>query len=160
FFGPAYPALVAAVMRLDRRFAKAIDCAVGVNEGMRKFEECEMYATPMQLMHAALLAIGVLAIALSAEIIFVSAPVFWLTGLLATIALLPDADLFSFIMTESLTFGLYGLAALALVHALRAQRMVAMLAAGALFGLLALTRASFVVVAPVAVALIAINELW
>src|SRR5262249_39074761 len=37
FFGPVYPALVAAVMRLDHRFATAIDCAVGVNEGMRKF---------------------------------------------------------------------------------------------------------------------------
>jgi hypothetical protein len=160
FFGPVYPWLAAVAMRLDHRFAKAVDCAVGVNEGMRKFEECEMYATPMLLMHAALLALGVLAVALSAEIIFASAAVFWLTGILATIALLPDADLFSFVMTESLTFGLYGLAALALVHALKARRVVAILLAGGLFGLLALTRASFVVVAPVAVALIAINDLW
>jgi hypothetical protein len=74
--------------------------------------------------------------------------------------ILPDADLFSFVMTESLTFGLYGVAALALVHALKASRVIAILLAGGLFGLLALTRASFVVVAPVAVALIAINDLW
>jgi hypothetical protein len=160
FFGPVYPALVAVAMQLDHRFADAVDCAVGFNEGMRKAEECEMYATPMQLMHAVLLTLGVLAIALSAEIIFASAAVFWLTGTLATIALLPDADLFSFVMTESLTFGLYGLAALALVRSLKARRMAAIIAAGAVFGLLALTRASFVVVAPVAVALLAVNELW
>jgi hypothetical protein len=160
FFGPIYPWLVAASMRLDHRFAQAIDCAVGVNEGMRKYEDCEMYATPVLLMHAALLTLGVLAVALSAEIIFTSAAMFWLTGILATIALLPDVDLFSFVMTESLTFGLYGLAALALVAALKIPRMIAILLAGALFGLLALTRASFVVVAPAAVALIAINDLW
>ena len=73
----------------------------------------------MHLMHAALLALGVIAIALAAEIIFASAAVFWLAGMLATVALLPDADLFSFVMTESLTFALYSLATLALVLARR-----------------------------------------
>jgi hypothetical protein len=127
---------------------------------MRKYEDCEMYAMPVLLMHAALLTLGVLAVALSAEIIFASAAVFWLTGILATIALLPDADLFSFVMTESLTFGLYSLAALALVAALKGPRVITILIAGGFFGLLALTRASFLVVAPVAVALIAINDMW
>ena len=69
----------------------------------------------MHLMHAALLALGVLAIALAAEIMFASAAVFWLAGVLATVALLPDADLFSFVMTESVTFSLYSLMTLALV---------------------------------------------
>ena len=71
-------------------------------------------------MHAAFLAAGVLAIAFAAEFIFASSTVFWLAGGLATLALLPDADLFSFAMTESVTFALYSVAALALVLALRA----------------------------------------
>ncbi len=54
----------------------------------------------MQLIHAALLAVGVLAIAFAAEIILASSPAFWLAGVLATIALLPDADLFAFVMTR------------------------------------------------------------
>ena len=66
----------------------------------------------MHIMHAALLAIGVLAIALAAEMIFASTMTFWLAGILATLALLADADLFSFVMTESITFSLYSLAAL------------------------------------------------
>ena len=78
----------------------------------------------MHLMHAALLALGVLAIALAAELIFASAMVFWLAGVLATVALVPDADLFAFVMTESVTFALYSVAALALVLALQAPRVV------------------------------------
>jgi hypothetical protein len=58
----------------------------------------------MHIMHAALLALGVLAIAFAAELIFGRRAAFWLAGGLATLALLPDADLFSFIMTESITF--------------------------------------------------------
>ena len=49
---------------------------------------------------------------------------FWLAGSLATLALLPDADLFSFVMTESVTFSLYSIAALALVLALQAPRVL------------------------------------
>ena len=58
----------------------------------------------MLLVHALLLALGVLAIARAAETIFDNRGLFWLTGVLATGALIPDADLFSFVMTESLTF--------------------------------------------------------
>ena len=43
--------------------------------------------------------------------------IFWLTGLLATIALIPDADLFAFVMTESLTFCLEAPNDLSRVHA-------------------------------------------
>ena len=69
--------------------------------------ECEAYARSMLLVHALLLALGVLAIARAAETIFDNRGLFWLTGMLATGALIPDADLFSFVMTESLTFCLY-----------------------------------------------------
>jgi hypothetical protein len=63
-------------------------------------------------------------------------------------------------MTESLTFAVYSLAALALVRALQAPRIGILLVAGGLFGLLTLTRTSFVVLAPVLLALIAINGRW
>src|SRR5262245_10155562 len=143
FFGPVYPWLVLAATKLDARFAQAVDCSVGVNHDARDRGECEVYARPMHILHAALLALGVIAIALSAELIFASAAVFWLTGILATLALLPDADLFSFVMTESVTFSLYSIAALALVWSLRAPRAPRIALAGGLFGLLCLTRASF-----------------
>ena len=77
--------------------------------------ECEVYATPIHIIHALLLALGVLAIALSGELIFGSARVFWLAGVLATGSLSAEADLFSFIMTESLT-----IVALFHLHAIRA----------------------------------------
>jgi hypothetical protein len=160
FFGPVYPWLVLAAMKVDARFAEAVDCAVAANEKIRDGTECEVYAAPMHLMHAALLTLGVLAIALAAEIIFASVAVFWLAGILATLALLPDADLFSFVMTESVTFSLYSIAALALVLALQAPRVGRILLAGVLFGLLTLTRASFLVLAPVAVALFAVKDVW
>ena len=160
FFGPAYPWLVLAAMKLDARFDDAVDCAVAANERVRDGTECEVYATPMHLIHAALLTLGVLAIAFAAEIIVASGSVFWLAGILATLALLPDADLFSFVMTESLTFALYSIAALALVWALQVPLVGRILLAGALFGLLTLTRASFLVLAPVAVALLAVKDVW
>ena len=109
--------------------------------------ECEVYALPMHIMHAALLAIGVLAIAIAAEMIFAGTIMFWLAGGLATLALLADADLFSFVMTESLTFSLYSLAALSMVPALKAPRFGKSCWWRCLFGLLALTRASHVILA-------------
>src|SRR5262245_14938675 len=103
FFGPVYPWLVVAATKLDPRFARAVDCSVEANHKARDESECEVYARPMHLIHAALLALGVMAIALAAEVIFGSGIVFWVAGALATVALLPDADLFAFVMTESIT---------------------------------------------------------
>ena len=160
FFGPVYPWLIVAAIKADPRFASSVDCAIEAVHGARAADECEVYALPMHIIHAVLLAVGVLAIALAAEIIFASRLVFWLAGVLATLALVADADLFAFVMIESLTFSLYGLAALALVWSLKAPRLPGLLLTGALFGLLTLTRASFVVLAPVVAALIAINAIW
>ena len=127
---------------------------------MREGAECEVYARPMHIMHAALLALGVLAIAAAAEIIFTGSAVFWLAGILATAALVPEAELFSYVMTESVTFSLYSIAALALLLVLQAPRPGRILATGSLFGLLCLTRPSFVVLAPIVAGLIAANGLW
>ncbi len=160
FFGPVYPWLILAATKIDARFAKAVDCGVEANHQRRERAECELYARPMHIMHAALLALGVVAIALAAEIIFASGAVFWLAGILATLALLPDADLFAFVMTESVTFSLYSVAALALVLALQVPRVPRVILAGCLFGLLCLTRPSFAVLAPVVVGLFAVNGFW
>jgi hypothetical protein len=156
FFGPVYPALVVAAMKLDSRFARAVDCSVEANHNARDAAQCEIYAVPIHILHAALLAIGVLAIAIAAEMIFAGAITFWLAGALATLALLADADLFSFVMTESITFSLYTLAALSMVAALKAPRFSNVLLGGGLFGLLALTRASYVILAFVVPVLLAI----
>jgi hypothetical protein len=144
FFGPAYPAVVATLVKLDARFARAVDCNVESNAGWRPGSDCEVYARPVHLVHAAFLAIGVLAIALAAELILATSPAFWLAGVLATAALLPDADLFSFVMTESLTFCLYSVASLALIWSIKAPRVDKFLAAGALLGLLVLARTAYV----------------
>ena len=160
FFGPVYPWLIVATIKADPRFAASVNCSIEAVHKARDAAECEVYARPMHIIHAMLLAVGVLAIALAAEIIFASGLIFWLAGVLATIALIADADLFAFVMIESLTFALYSLAALALVWSLAAPRLSRLLLTGALFGLLTLTRASFVVLAPVAAALLVINAIW
>jgi hypothetical protein len=147
FFGPLYPWLIVGVTKLDARFAKAVDCGVEANHKVREGAECEVYARPMHLMHAALLALGVLAIALAAEVMFAATAVFWLTGVLATAALLPDADLFSFVMTESLTFSLYSLVMLAMALAWSSSKRRYFALAGLMLGLLCLARPSFQVLA-------------
>ena len=63
-------------------------------------------------------------------------------------------------MTESITFSLYSIAALALVLALKAPRISRIVIVGFLFGLLCLTRPSFLVLAPVVVGLIVLNGIW
>jgi hypothetical protein len=143
FFVPGYPLVVLAAMKLDPRFAEAVACIVERREG------CESYALPVLLLHALFLALGVLAIARSAELLFDSRRVFWLAGALATVSLLPSRDLFSFAMTESLTFFLYSLAALALVFAWKTARTRNFVLAGCALGLLCLTRPSFLVLLPV-----------
>lgn len=153
FFGPVYPLLVLAAMKVDPRFAEAVRCAVEADRGHRDQASCEPYATPVRIMHGLLLAIGVLALACAAAEMFASRTVFWLAGALATAALFAEADIFSFIMTESITFSLYCLFALAMVRAWKTPRLSSYMAAGGLLGLLCLTRLSFLLLFPLAVAL-------
>src|SRR5262249_52958609 len=119
FFTPLYPWLIVAATKLDPRFAEALDCSVEADHQVRDGAECKVYATPMRIIHALLLTIAVLAIAFAGKLIFQRASAFWLSGMLATVALLANADLFSFVMTESLTVSLYSLAALALVASVK-----------------------------------------
>lgn len=157
FFVPAYPVLVLAAMKLDHRFAEAVTCSVESNRGHRDEATCEVYATPMLIIHALLLALGVLAIAIVGELMSDQKTVFWLAGALATASLAAEADIFSFVMTESLTFSLYSLSALALVIAWKTACARHFVMAGGLFGLLCLTRPSFLVLVPVVAGLTLLN---
>jgi hypothetical protein len=160
FFAPLYPWLIVAASKLDPRFAEAVDCSVEANHQVRDGAQCEVYATPMHIIHAVLLTIGVLAIGFAGERIFERRGVFWIASTLATIALLADADLFSFVMTESLTVSLYSLMALALVESVKRPRAVSFVLLGLLLGLLCLTRASYVVLMPVVLGLIVVAGVW
>src|SRR5437867_2202519 len=64
FFVPGYPLLVLAAMKLDARFAKAVECSVTAVSRETDTSVCDAYATPVRVIHAALLALGVVAIAL------------------------------------------------------------------------------------------------
>jgi hypothetical protein len=157
FFGPLYPWLIAGVTKIDARFATSVDCAVEANHGARPDTECEIYVQPMHLIHALLLALGVLAVARAAEVMFARRMVFWLAGVLATGALLAEADVFSFLMTESMTFSLYSLTMLATVMGWTTSKRRYFVMAGLGLGLLCLVRFSFLVPALVTPALIVLN---
>src|SRR3981081_2695536 len=66
FFGPLYPLLVVAATWSDPRFATAVDCSVEANHKARDGAECEVYLLPVHVVHAGLLALGVVATALAA----------------------------------------------------------------------------------------------
>jgi len=154
---PGYPVLVLAALKIDSRFAKAVACTV--ENGRNKGEaQCEAYARPILVFHALLLAFGVLAMALSGVVIFGNANVFWLIGLLATASLCMDADLFSFVMTESMTVSLYSIFSLFAVLSWKLRRTRYHLLAGAFLGLLCLTRPSFVILMPVTLTLTFLND--
>ena len=48
FFGPVFPAMVLAVMKLDHRFAEAVRCSVESNRGHRDESTCEAYEVPIE----------------------------------------------------------------------------------------------------------------
>jgi hypothetical protein len=92
--------------------------------------------------------------------IFGSARVFWIAGVLATGGLSAKADLFSYIMTESMTVSLYSIFALFAVLAWKSSRIGYFALAGIYLGLLCLTRPSFVILMPVFLLLITLNARW
>src|SRR5262245_61248060 len=76
FFVPGYPLLVFAAMKLDARFAKAVECSVIAITEDKDTRLCDAYATPVHMIHAGLLALGVVTIALCGSLIFASTRVF------------------------------------------------------------------------------------
>ncbi len=158
FFGPLYPSLIAAVTRIDARFARTVDCGAETYRAKGSTTECDVYTQPMLLIHALLLTLGVFAVARAAELLFDGRGIFWLTCVVATGALLADANQFSFLMTESITFSIYGLAMLAAVLGWTRSQSRYFVMAGFGFGVLCLARLSFLAAALVIPALIAINS--
>jgi hypothetical protein len=156
FFGPVYPALVAAAMQFDPRFKRAVVCWVTADA--RKADGtkiCERYAAPMLILHGLLLALGVLAVARAGELMFGEPRVFWMAGMLATVGVLIESELFSFVMTESVTFGLYALFAWRCVIAWLRQHRSDAAIAGAALGVLILQRPSYEVLILVGLVLFA-----
>jgi 4-amino-4-deoxy-L-arabinose transferase-like glycosyltransferase len=155
FFAPGYPLLILAVMKLDVRFAKAVECSVIAVNHQKDTSLCDAYATPVRVIHAALLALGVVALALCGSLIFASTRVFWIAGVLATASLAAEAFIFSYVMTESLTFSLYSVVMLLAVLAWKSGNTKWWGFTGLCLGLLCLTRPSFVVLIPGLLLLIA-----
>jgi len=93
FFGPVYPTLVLAAMKLDARFAAAVQCSVEADRGHRDETSCEAYAVPMRLINACLLVIGLIAIACAAELIVRRKSTFLIAGLLVLAGLAAEADI-------------------------------------------------------------------
>src|SRR5438128_10431884 len=84
FFVPGYPLLVLAVMKSDARFAKAVECSVTAVSRETDTSVCDAYETHVRVVHAALLALGVVAIALSGCLILAGIRDVWIVVALAT----------------------------------------------------------------------------
>ena len=117
-----------------------------------------MYAVPAHFINALFLTLGVIAIALASEAIFPHKRVFLISGAFATASLIAEAELFSFAMTESTSFALYSALALMMVKAYSTDRVGALIVAGALLGLLCLTRAEYLALLPVLLLLLVWNR--
>jgi hypothetical protein len=160
FFAPLYPLTIAAVAALDGRFGATLDCTIEANEKHRALSSCDTYARPMFLVHAALLAVAVVAIAAAGEIVFASVAVFYLAGVLATLGFLWEADLFSHLMTESLSVCIQSLFGLALVRALRTPSWSPWAFAGVVAGIAAMARPPYLLLVPLGLAFIVATALW
>jgi hypothetical protein len=161
FFVPGYPLVILALMKADSRFGEAVRCSVEGNHQLKDETTCEDYALPAHLTHAFLLAVAVLAFALAAELIFGGARVFWLAGTIATASFVAEEhDLFSFLMTESMTVALGSLVMLSALLAWQTSRLRYHVVAGLLLGLLCLTRPSFVILCPLLLVISLFNGVW
>jgi hypothetical protein len=160
FFGPVYPLLILGAIKLDPRFADAVRCSVESDRGHRDEATCEPYETPMRLLNAFLLAIGIVAVASAAELIFQNTMIFVLTGALALTAAAFETSIFSYVMTESTIFSIYSVFAWATVLAWRTGRTRHFILSGSVLGLLCLTKASYLVVYPVVVLLSLLYACW
>jgi len=149
--------MVLAAMKLDPRFAAAVRCAVEADRGDRDQGTCEAYALPMRLLNAFLLALGLIAVAGAAEIIVGRRSAFLVAGLSALAAVAVESNIFSYVMTESAIFAIYSVFSLQMLLAWKTGQRRYFIFAGALLGLLCLTKPSFVILFPVIVVL---SLLW
>jgi hypothetical protein len=111
----------------------------------------------MRLFNAFLLALGLIAVAGAAEIIVGRRSAFLVAGLSALAAVAVESNIFSYVMTESAIFAIYSVFSLQMLLAWKTEQRRYFIFAGALLGLLCLTKPSFVILFPVIVAL---SLLW
>ena len=149
FFVPVYPALVLLAMKLDARFADAVECAMLANHKKIDGSGCDIYARPINVLHAVLLTVGVMVIAATAFLVVGTPSAFFVAGALATIGVTFEAELLSYIMTESVSFGLFSLFGFLLLVAVINFRARDWGATGFTLGILCLCKPSFVALAPV-----------
>jgi hypothetical protein len=148
-FAPLYPTIIFLAMKLDVRFADAVRCTVESSRGHREAATCEVYAAPALFINALFLTLGVIAIALASEAMFPGKTVLLISCLFAAAALMAEAELFSFAMTESTSFALYSALALMMVRAYTTDGVGTLIVAGVLLSLLCLTRAEYLALLPV-----------
>ena len=160
FFGPIYPTLVAALMKLDPRFAAAARSSVEANRGHRDIATCDPYDLPMRIFNTLLLTIAVVAVGVAAELTFRWRAMFLTAGLCVLVALACEANAFSYIMTESVIFAIYGVFMLAIVLAWRSGRTEHFILSGVLLGLLCLAKPSYLVLFPIFAALSFVYLYW
>jgi hypothetical protein len=148
FFGPVFPTLVYAVMKLDPHFAESVRCSLSADSGLRQGVACKPDEAPIRVINALLLAIGVVAVASTAELMFRQRWMFMLSGLFALAALACEVDIFSYIMTEATIFSIYSMFSYGIVLAWKSGRTRYFIVSGGLLGLLCLTKPSFLIAFP------------
>jgi hypothetical protein len=160
FFGPVYPLLVLAGMKIDPAFDAAVACSVASRLGHRDEATCAETPGPMRIFHALLLTLATVAIALAGRVITGRRSVFWLAGTLAAASFAAEAEIFAYIMTEAVTVALYSLFALCTALAWKTSHIRYLAFAGLTLGALCLTRPSYIVLLPVVAILIVIAGRW
>jgi 4-amino-4-deoxy-L-arabinose transferase-like glycosyltransferase len=160
FFGPVYPVLVYAGMKLDPRFARAVSCSVEADRDDRDYSTCDRYELPMRLLNILFLVLAIVTLASTAEIIFKRRSVSVPTGVFALTAVAFEAQIFSYLMTEATIFFFYSTFALGAILAWQTGKTRYFLFSGLLLGLLCLTKPSFLIVFPLVLAITALYLYW
>ena len=149
FFSPLYPLMIAAAMKVDDRFAESVRCFIETDDDRGDPNTCKVDARPMHVLHALFLTLAVLSIGWAAGTILSWPGAFYAAGTIATVGIVAEAELFSFVMTESVWLGLYSLLMLVFVLALKSCRIRDFAAAGGILGILCLTRPSYLAIVPI-----------
>jgi len=97
---PLYPTLIWLSMKFDGEFAQAIECPNRARHDPTAKVECPSYTRPMMIIHALLLSIGIVAVALAGRMIIPHRWAFPVTAALAAGGILSHAGHFSYMRSE------------------------------------------------------------
>lgn len=162
FFAPLYPALLSGVIAIDDRFRETVECGLAQDEPQLE-RSCLGGLGLLVPLQAAMATISALLVWIAGRAMCRSEPCAWIAMLLA-MATTQYADYARQALTENLAFPLFTAATLATTLAIGSRRhRLWWTSAGFLWGLLALTRPSFVYafyLCMVALALSALRSDW